>query len=103
MELYDPNQPVCNSQDDFNIALRKGLKYNFQQTEKKLKPYMYVSFAIMFIFIVWALLLAMKVSPGPDRVAHLVFAIVFSPIYVIGYYLGMMGDGVKMGCGCADR
>lgn len=102
MEFYDPNQPVCNNQDDFNIAIRKAVKYDLQQTEKKAKPFMYVSAALMFIFIVWAMLLAMQIPRGPERISHLVFAIVFSPVYVIGYYLGMMGSGAKMGCGCSD-
>lgn len=102
-ENYDPNQPVCGNQADFNIAFRKAVKNDIEQKMDKAGAWLYVSAVVLLIFLVWAILLAMQVPPGPERVEHLVFAIVFSPIYVLAYYLGVMGDG-KSGrfgmCGC---
>lgn len=91
-EYYDPNKPVCNNQDDFNQAFRKAIKYDNKETMKKAKPWAFVYMVLWFIFIVWALLLAMKVPAGPERIEHLVFAMVFGPAYVLAHYLGSMGN-----------
>ena len=90
VENYDPSQPVCDNQDDFNHAFRKALEYNNKENYKKNKPWMYVSLVLWIIFFIWAIMLAMKMPQGPERVVHLVFAMVFSPLYVISYYLGAM-------------
>jgi len=92
-EFYDPNKPVCDNQSDFNQALRKAIKYNNKEDMKKARPWLYVYLVLYMIFVVWALLLAMKVPPGPERVEHLVFALVFGPAYVLAYYLGALGGG----------
>lgn len=107
-ENYDPNQPVCNNQDDFNEAVNKAIKYNNNENMKKAKPWIYVYLVVWLIFLIWAIVLAMQIAPGHDRVVHLVFAIVFSPAYVLGYYLGAMsGSGgalMSMGsCGGGPR
>lgn len=99
-ENYDPSKPVCDNQSDFNIAVRKALKYNMKEDMKKAKPWIYVYMVLWAIFFVWAVIIAMKVAPaGAERTEHLVFAMVFSPIYVIAYYLGMMGNNIGMGFG----
>ena len=89
-EHYDPSKPVCDNQADFNKAFHKALEHNNRENYKKSKPWMYVSVLLWVIFFVWALMLAMKVTPGPERQVHLVFAMIFSPVYVLSYYLGMM-------------
>ena len=96
---------VCDTQNDFNVAFREAVKHDVRENEKKMKPMMYVSGVLMLIFLVWALLLAMQVPAGSVRILHLVFAIIFSPVYVIGYYLGMIGSkGAEMGmCGCSKN
>ena len=96
-ENYDPNKPVCDNQDDFNMALRKALKYNEKQDMKKAKPWVAVYLVLWLIFFIWAIILAMKVAPGPERVEHLIFAMVFSPVYVLAHYLGVMKDNGMMG------
>mgnify|MGYP003515370022 FL=1 len=90
---------VCNTQDDFNVAFHKAIKQNNKDNEKKYKPWMYVYITVWMILFVWALILAMQVSPGANRIVHLVFAMVFSPVYVISYYLCQLGgsEGVMMG------
>jgi len=91
---------VCDSQDDFNVAFKKALKQNNKDAMKKAQPWIYVYTTIWMIFFVWALVLAMQISPGPNRLLHLVLAMVFSPVYVISYYLGILqSDKVAMGFG----
>lgn len=103
-ENYDPNQPVCNNQDDFNQALKQGLKYVAKEEMKKSKPWVYIWIVILTIFFIWAIMIAMQM-PQDQRVLHLVLAMVASPIYVLAYYLGgmdnmMSGSVMSMGsCG----
>jgi bacteriorhodopsin len=90
---------VCDNQDDFNVAFDKALKQNNKDAMKKARPWVYVYVTLFMIFFIWALVLAMQTSPGPHRIVHLVIAMVFSPIYVLAYYLGALGEGkgVMMG------
>lgn len=96
-EYYDPNSDVCSNQSDFNMAFKNAIKYTNDENMKKARPWLYVYLGLWTVFFVWAILLAMKVQAGPERVEHLVFAIVFSPVYVIAYYLGMIGGQSGMG------
>ena len=86
-ENYDPNMPVCDNQDDFNTAFHKAVKYNNKKFMHKMKPWMYVYTVLWAIFIVWAIMLVVKMPPGPEKIVHMVFAIIFSPVYVLAYYL----------------
>lgn len=77
---------VCDTQNDFNHAFRDAVKY----VNKKDRPKMWVqivAMVILLIMIVWALMLAMRVSSGADQKVHLVLALVFAPFYIISYYL----------------
>lgn len=88
---------VCDTQDDFNVAFDKAIKQNNKDAMKKSTPWIYVYIVLLMIFFVWALVLAMQVPPGPGRLVHLVLAMVFSPIYVLAYYLGALEEkGVGM-------
>lgn len=86
-EHYDPNKPVCDNQADFNQAFQAGLKYVRKENMKKNQAWMWVSLVLFVIFFVWALSLAMKLNKGPERIEHLLFAMLFSPIYIIAHYL----------------
>lgn len=97
MENYDPNKPVCDNQSDFNEAFRKAIKENNKKNMKENRPWMIVYMVIWLIFLIWGVMLAMQVPQGPDRVSHLVFAIVFPPVYVLSYYLSGMNGRAKMG------
>ena len=83
---------VCDTQDDFNVAFRKALKEENKDAMKKARPWVYVYMTLWLVFFVWALLLAMQVESGPTRIFHLVLAMVFSPVYVLAYYLGALGE-----------
>jgi len=97
-----PSQPSgvgsnpCTNQDNFNKSFRKAIKYNNKENIRKAKPWIYVSLVLWLIFFIWAVLLAMQVPQGPDRVTHLTFAIVFSPAYVLSFYLGSSRDRRQM-------
>lgn len=99
-ERYDPNSPVCQNQDDFNVALKNAIKYNSDQNMKKAKPWLIVYAVLWAIFLVWGIMLAMQITSPVERVEHLLFAIIFSPAYVLAYYLGALSkpsSGVAMG------
>jgi len=89
-ENYDPDQPVCQNQDDFNKALREAIKYNFEQNNK-LTVNTTIFLMIYLVFFVWAIMLALCVQKGPYRTMHLAIAMVFSPFYVVAHYLGKHG------------
>ena len=97
-ENYDPNQPVCNNQADFNQAYHNALKYNQESFVEKSKPWIYVYIVLWLVFFIWGLLIAMKVPAGPERTEHILFAIVFSPVYVFAHYLGKGSKKANMGC-----
>lgn len=98
-ENYDPNKPVCDNQDTFSQAFRKAIKYNDKENLKKAKPWVYIYLVLWIVFFVWAILLAMQVPSGPDRVEHIVFAMVLGPVYVLAYYLGAYNGSMFGMCG----
>lgn len=89
---YYTGADVCDNQDDFNVAFNKAFKQNNKDAIKKAKPWICVYIIVWMIFFTWALVLAMQVAPGPNRLVHLVFAMVLSPLYVFAYYLGAMSS-----------
>lgn len=99
VEQFNTDANVCDTQDKFNVAFDKALKQNNKDSMKKTKPWVYVYMTLWMIFFIWALVLAMQVHHGPNRIVHLVFAMAFSPLYVLAYYLGALNDGKSMGMG----
>jgi len=97
-EHYDPSKPVCGNQNDFNMAVNKAIKYTNNKNMKK-GPWATVCAIIWVLFFFWALMLAMQVPAGHERVEHVLFAILFSPAYVLAHYVGAVskGDGAVMG------
>ena len=90
---------VCDTQDDFNISIRKAIKQNNRDVMDKGRPWIYVYIVIWFIFLVWALIIAMQVQSANDRIVHLVFAMVFGPAYVLAHYIGIMANSGMYGSG----
>ena len=94
-ENFDPNDPVCQNQNDFNQAFRSALKYNNKQNNKNSQPWVWVYLAMYVIFFVWAIILALTYTvPGPGRTLHVTLAMVFSPFYVLAYYFGMLNPSM---------
>jgi hypothetical protein len=78
---------VCDSQDDFNQAFDKAYEHLGQKVVKQLSGMMKLYIILYLVFFVWAVVLALKVQKGQTRTIHLVFAMAFSPFYVLGHYL----------------
>ena len=83
---------VCSDQDTFNNAVYTALKDLDKEEMDKHKSWRNVHVIIWMVFFLWAVFLAMKVNNGPEKIEHLLFAMVFSPIYVLAYYLGMFSS-----------
>lgn len=76
---------VCDTQNDFNHAFRKAVKY----VEKKETPKVWVQivlFSIMVLLVVFSLVLASKVETD-DKILHYVLSIVFAPVYILAYFV----------------
>jgi hypothetical protein len=90
-EKYDSEMPVCNNQADFNEAVKTALEYT-QDKEMQQTPVLVV--LLWLLFLVWAVMLAVKIPAGPKRTMHILFAMLASPLYVLSHYLGMsVGSG----------
>ena len=80
---------VCKDQASFNDAVKTAVKQMNQDKMKENKGAKAIILVLYLVLAVWALLLAMnaKVSSQTERIIHLVFAIVASPVYILSYYL----------------
>lgn len=78
---------VCQNQDTFNQSLSQAVKY-MEKKDRPSKAVQLVLLAVFFILLLWALLLASK--SGMDKTLHYVLAMLFSPVYILSYYLSKM-------------
>lgn len=84
---------VCSDQKTFNKAIRKAIDHIDDEEEeyKKKNPVATVILSlVMFIFYLWALLLAVKITDKEQRIVHIVLAFLTGPVYVMAYYIGML-------------
>lgn len=78
---------VCKNQQTFDKAFQNALD-NYYYNEPQMPVGITIMYFLLFIlFLVWALYLAMKVQISSERIIHIIFAILLSPLYVISYYL----------------
>jgi uncharacterized membrane protein len=83
------NGNVCASQDTFNEAFKKAVK-NYGQVPEKDKN-LYTAVGIIYLVLtIWAIILAMRISDSEHRVIHIIFAVLFGPLYVLSHYLAMI-------------
>lgn len=80
---------VCENQEKFNEAFKQAVQENVKIQEKDRKAYN-IALVIYFLLLVWAVMLAMKVSDKEHRVLHVGLALLMGPLYIIAYFLGMM-------------
>jgi hypothetical protein len=86
------NDNVCRTQQIFDLAFQKAFD-NYRQTEikrvttGKLGSIYTIISIFYFIFIVWGILLAMKIEDKNQRIVHITFALISGPAYVLAYYL----------------
>jgi hypothetical protein len=83
------DQNVCRDQPTFNGAFKGALNEYYKVPEKDRTPVM-IAAVLYLLLMIWALILAMRVSDPEHRVLHLSLAILVGPLYIISYYLGMM-------------
>lgn len=84
--MSNTNQSVCDNQQTFNKALENAAVY----VENKRTPglwFQMLSLGLFVIVLTYALLLAAKIQDPNDKIIHFVFAILFSPVYVISYII----------------
>lgn len=86
-ENYDPYLNICGNQGNFNVAVRRALKFNQKVEMKQNKKFMIASLVIGLILLLWAVNLVKKIPDSIMRREHMVFAILFSPVYILAYYL----------------
>jgi hypothetical protein len=81
---------VCSDQDNFNKAFSKAAD---EYEKSKLPSTKEMSIAVIiysllyFLFLVWAIILAMRIQDREHRMLHMVFAIGASPLYVLSHYV----------------
>ena len=80
---------VCNDQKTFNKAVKKAINH-LDESDSKNQAANLVMVLITLTFYIWALLLALKVQDKQHRLLHVLFALVFGPIYVLAYYASMI-------------
>ena len=82
---------VCNNQKTFNRAVKKAINHLDDDEDEDQNQTSKLFLALITLtFYVWALLLALKVEDKQHRVLHVLFALVFGPLYVLAHYVGMM-------------
>jgi hypothetical protein len=77
---------VCDNQDVFNVAVDKAVVSNNRKVIKENRSFLAYYALFMLIALVWAVMLSMRV-PKAQRLIHTVFAFLFSPAYILAYYL----------------
>lgn len=77
---------LCDNQDNFNDAFYKALKDSRKRDNKKMASGVGIYMLIHLIFLFWGIMLALK-QPKDQQIVHLTLAMVFSPAYVLAYYL----------------
>lgn len=77
---------LCDNQDNFNDAFYKALNDSRKKDNKKMCSGVAVYMLIHLIFLFWGIMLALK-QPKKQQIVHLTLAMVFSPAYVLAYYL----------------
>jgi hypothetical protein len=85
---------VCKNQDSFNDAFQQAVntypkkEYNkltsTQKTSVMIQRIIYIVLGL--VFIIWAVILAQKSN---DKTLHTLLAIIFSPLYVLSYYISI--------------
>lgn len=78
---------ICQNQKSFDKAMRKAIKYD-QNKEKISRVSLIISLGISLLLIVWALSLVYNLNNNNNsKIIHYILAIVFSPFYLISYYV----------------
>jgi hypothetical protein len=78
---------ICESQDNFNDAFRKAVKYVDKRNQPDRTMHTFAAL-IYLVFLIWAIVLVCKMQiDKTQKTIHLVLALAFPPLYVISYYV----------------
>jgi 4-hydroxybenzoate polyprenyltransferase len=77
---------VCQNQDSFNKAMRNAIKYE-RKKEMSSRVSLIIAMTISVLLIIWAMCLVFSLNIQNSKIIHYVLAILFSPIYIISYYI----------------
>lgn len=82
---------VCANQSTFNKSFHNAIKWTNKKEQGPVWV-QWIAFCIYILLALWALMLVSKMPAGNDRKIHYMFALVFPPIYIISYYVGMSSN-----------
>lgn len=55
-------------------------------------------YAIVYVILLfWAVMLALNSQPPENRVFHIILAMLFSPLYVLSYYVNVLASRENVG------
>ena len=77
---------LCDNQDKFNDAFYTAVKESRKKDNKTMMKGAGVYGLLHLIFLFWGIMLALK-QPVDQQIVHITLAMVFSPAYVLAYYL----------------
>ena len=78
---------LCKDQDTFNESVYKAIKEYDKKMSNKMKDPLTIYLVVHMIFIIWALILSLKHTKSEQRIIHIMSALIFSPAYIIAYYI----------------
>jgi hypothetical protein len=76
---------VCQDQESMNKAIKKTIIQSIRENRPS-QSSMTFSLIIMILLIFFSVSLALRVPPNVRQI-HVMFAIIFSPFYIISYYI----------------
>lgn len=90
--MSDLDYNVCDNQKIFNAAFSRAMNsYKTgeikQLTTGKLGTIYTITTILYLVFIIWGVILAMRVQDKEKRILHITFALIAGPAYVFAYYL----------------
>lgn len=85
--MSDPSTSVCSNQATFDKSFRQAVKDYVKKEEPRTVVVMIAS-AIYLAIMVWAVMVALKISNSYERTKHVLFALLFPPVYLVAYYVG---------------
>lgn len=77
---------LCRNQNSFNNALYDADEDLLKKEQNRNKAWCCAGL-FHFLFLIWALILAVRIQDENQRIIHLIFAIIFPQIYIICFYL----------------
>ena len=68
-------------------------KNDIVRTQRMYSVNMAVYAVVHLILLFWGVMLALNSQPPENRVVHIILAILFSPLYVLSYYVNSLVNG----------